>query len=190
MSATVTGQRAGLEHTPELPDATSEQGRRRSTDRPMSFDEVYQAEYRQLVGLGYVLTGSRFVAEDLVQDTFAEAHRRWAKVSVYDKPGAWLRRVLVNKATSRGRRAVSEAKMITKIGNRRREPITIPESSQEVWAAVRRLSKRQAQVIALHYWEDLSVAEIAEVLDCGPESVKTHLKRARAQLAVQLEDQR
>ncbi len=139
-----------------------------------------------MVGLGYVLTGSRPVAEELVQDTFAEAHRRWSQIADYDKPGAWLRRVLVNNASSRRRRLVSEAKAMTRLRTRRVENPSIPESSEHVWAAVRRLPTRQSQAIALHYLEDMTVAQIAEVLDCGEETVKTHLRRGRARLAAEL----
>ena len=153
-----------------------------------TFDEFYQAEYRQLVGLGYVLCGSRFVAEDLVQDAFAEAHKRWEVVSFYENPTAWLRRVLVNKATSRGRRLTAEAKMLTKVGNRRVPELEVSEPTSEIWAAVRALPKRQSQVIALRYWDDLGIDEIASILDCKPETVKTHLKRGRGKLAHLLGD--
>lgn len=148
-----------------------------------SFDEVYQREYQALLGLGFVLTGSRPIAEDLVQDTFAEAHKRWAKVSDYHDLGAWLRRVLVNKSTSRGRRLVSEAKMLASVRSRRIPDVAIPDDSSEVWSAVRALPKRQAQSIALFYWEDRTIAQIAEILECGDETVKTHLQRGRAALA-------
>lgn len=155
---------------------------------PLPFDEVYQREYRALLGLGFVLTGSRPIAEDLVQDTFAEAHKRWGKVATYDNIEAWLRRVLVNKATSRGRRLIAEAKMLTIVRARRAPDVTIPDDSSEVWAAVRALPKRQAQTIALFYWEDRPIAEIADILGCGKETVKTHLQRARAALSQSLPD--
>lgn len=53
----------------------------------------------------------------------------------------------------------------------------------ELWAAVRRLSDRQAQVVALHYLEDRSVASIAETLRCAEGTVKVHLHRGRLSLA-------
>ncbi len=155
---------------------------------PENFDDFYAREYRKLVGLGYVLTGSRHVAEDLVQLACTEAHRRWSTVGLYDNPGAWVRRVLVNKSTSRFRRLGSEAKAMARLGNRRTEIAEPTERVTEVWQAVRSLPARQAQVIALMYWEDQSIAGIADVLDCSPETVKTHLKRARASLRPQLGD--
>lgn len=171
-----------LQALTELPDPL--------LDPPPNFDDVYRSEYQALLGLGFVLTGSRPIAEDLVQDTFAEAHKRWDKVATYDNIEAWLRRVLVNKGTSRGRRLVSEAKMLTTYRSRRAPEVTIPEDSSEIWAAVRALPRRQAQSIALFYWEDRTITQIATILECGDETVKTHLKRARAALAKTLPDDR
>jgi len=151
-----------------------------------SFDEYYQRDYRSLVGLAYVITSDHATAEDLVQDALTAAHRNWEKVSRYDKPGAWVRRVLVNRSTSRFRRLASETKATLRL---RAEPERALEPSDpniEVWKAVAALPKRQSQVIALHYWDDQSLAQIADILECGTETVKTHLKRARRALAKSL----
>lgn len=153
-----------------------------------SFDEYYRRDYRSLVGLAFVITGDHGTAEDLVQDALTAAHRNWDKVSRYDKPGAWVRRVLVNRSTSRFRRLASETKATLRL---REAPETLIEPADphlEVWRAVKDLPKRQAQVIALHYWDDQSLAQIADILECGTETVKTHLKRARKALANSLGD--
>ncbi len=151
-----------------------------------SFDSYYARDYRSLVGLGFVLTGSQWAAEDLAQEALTQAHRHWGEVAHYDNPGAWVRRVMVNRGTSRFRKLGREARMLTRIGSRRTEVVQPTETSVEVWRAVRALPKRQAQAIALLYWEDLSVKEIAAVLECGEETVKTHLKRGRQALAAVL----
>ena len=74
------------------------------TPRFASFDAYYRADYSKLVGFGFVLTSSRQHAEDLVQDALTEAHRNWQKINGYDDPGAWVRRVMVNKSRSRFRK--------------------------------------------------------------------------------------
>lgn len=153
---------------------------------PEAFPAFYAREFKSVVGLGYVLTGSHWAAEDLAQQAFTEAHQRWSKVSGYDDPGAWVRRVMVNKSTSRFRKLKSETKALTRLSGRREEHISLRPRSNEVWAAVRKLPTRQAQAIALLYWDDYSIAQIAEVLECGTETVKTHLKRGRATLATKL----
>jgi RNA polymerase sigma-70 factor (ECF subfamily) len=53
----------------------------------------------------------------------------------------------------------------------------------DFWAAVRRLPRRQAQAIALHYLYDMSVTDIALTLGCSRSSVKAHLVRGRTSLA-------
>lgn len=51
-----------------------------------SFEDVYRSEYAPLVRLAVVLTGRLDVAEELVQDAFEAAHRRWATSAVMTGP--------------------------------------------------------------------------------------------------------
>ncbi len=152
-----------------------------------TFEAYYQRDYRKLLGLAFVLTGSQGPAEDLCQEALTEAHRKWPKISGYDRPDAWVRRVMVNKSSSRSRKLRSEAKAMLRIGTRASVVVEPTERSLEVWEAVRRLPERQSQTIALHYWDDLPRSDIAEILGCSEETVKTHLKRGRAALAEHLE---
>lgn len=148
------------------------------------FDDWYRREFHQVVGLVLVLSGSRTAAEELAQDAFTEAHRKWATISGYDDPGAWVRRVAVNKARSWGRRKSAEARAYAKhLGRERELPNEMPESADAFWAAVRALPDRQASIIALHYVDDRPVDEIADILHISAGTVKTHLHRARASLA-------
>ncbi len=151
------------------------------------FATFYRAHYRTLVGLGIVLCGDKGVAEELTQDAFIKVHDNWGRLSSYDDPVAWTRRVLANSATSRGRRLTTEAKLRVRLRWRRSPDVALPDSDQEMWNLVRALPPRQAQVLALRYWDDLANDEIARVLEIGTESVKTHLARGRAALRAQLE---
>jgi RNA polymerase sigma-70 factor (ECF subfamily) len=63
------------------------------------------------------------------------------------------------------------------------DQIELPRNDAELWRLVRSLPERQAHVVALHYVDDRSVAEIAKLLDCSEGTVKTHLHRARVSLA-------
>ena len=148
-----------------------------------SFAEFYAREVRSIVGLAYVLSGSRTGAEDLAQDAFLAACRRWETISSYDNPGAWVRRVTVNRSISHARRGVAETKALLRLG---RERAVVPElavDNEHLWAALRSLPRRQAQVTALHYWDRLNTREIAGILDLTEATVKTHLQRAREALS-------
>ena len=152
----------------------------------LSFDEFYRQEYRKVLGLAYVLTGNGSVAEDTTQDAFTAAYRQWAAIGAYDSPAAWVRRVTCNRAASVVRRRVREAKAIVRLAYRTPTHVALDEGDAEFWRSVRALPRRQAQAVALFYLEDLSVRDIAAVLDCSEGTVKTHLSRARAAVARQL----
>lgn len=153
-----------------------------------SFDDWYRGEWNQVVSLVHVLSGSRWAAKELAQDAFVEAHRRWAVISAYDDPGAWVRRVAVNRARSWGRRRAAEARAYAKqVGRRRDLPAELPATADAFWAAVRSLPERQAQIVALHYHDDRPVDEIGRLLDIAPGTVKTQLHRARKALATRFD---
>lgn len=143
-----------------------------------------------MVAIARALVAERSQAEDLVQESFISAHRHWSRVGSYDQPRLWVRRVLINRATSLRRRLGSEWRAMTRL---RAEPLTRVVSdlsfpTLEVWEEVRRLPARQRQVVVLHYVTDLGVAEIGETLGLAPGTVKAHLHRARQQLKTTLSE--
>ncbi len=150
------------------------------------FELFYRNEFEPVAALAYVLSGSRLACDDLAQDAFVAAYGRWGEIGRYDNPGAWVRRAVANRSTSLFRRRVAQAKAVARLGHRQ-HPTEMPAESIDVWKAVRRLPKRQAQATALFYLEDMSLADIALVLDCAEETVRTHLRRARRTLAEWLE---
>ncbi len=155
-----------------------------------AFEEVYSDEYAAVVGLAYALSGSRSGAEDLAQEAFLAAHRNWDRISRYDQPGAWVRRVVVNLSVSAFRRRVAEARALARsaLGDRMVLP-DLDARDPEFWGAVRALPRRQAQVIALFYLEDRPIAEIAEILALTTGTVKRHLHDGRLTLARRLQEE-
>jgi RNA polymerase sigma-70 factor (ECF subfamily) len=154
---------------------------------PGGFGHFYLHEYRGVVELAYALSGNRAGAEDIAQEAFLRAYRDWQRVGRYQHPGAWVRRVAVNLATSALRRRLIEARALARVWARR-EPslVELPASEADFWGTVRSLPRRQAQVVTLHYLEDLSVAEIARVLGCAEGTVKAQLHNGRETLARRL----
>ena len=141
-----------------------------------TLEALYVVEHRRLLRVAFVMTGSMVVAEDLVQDVFVQAHRHRDHVLGLERPDAWLRRVLVNRARSRWRRLVVEARHVS--GRRDTEALAMSESAHELWDAVRSLPPRQRAVVALVFLEDRTVADAARVLGCAEETARTHLRRA------------
>jgi RNA polymerase sigma-70 factor (ECF subfamily) len=152
-----------------------------------TFEAFYERGYRPMVRLSLALTGDRLASEDLVQDVFVDAHRQWGRISSYDQPAAWLRRAVINRSRSVLRRARTELRARARLVRTDAEGPTLSNDAQEFWAAVRSLSTRQAQCIALRYLDDLSIAEIATVLGCAEGTVRVHLHRGRIALADRLD---
>jgi RNA polymerase sigma factor (sigma-70 family) len=175
-----------------LDGARNQRRVRMTSDEPVvlgleSFESFYRREFRPMVALAFALSGSRLASEDLAQEAMMVAHRRWAEVARLERPDAWVRRVVSNMAVSAYRKRASEARALARLAGRRQEVLPPMEpADDEFWKAVRALPTRQAQALALHYLEDLPVAEIAEVLDCSPSTAKVHLFRGRKNLAAAL----
>lgn len=151
-----------------------------------SFAEFYADEYAAVVRLAFVLTGRGDLAEELAQEAFVAAYRRWPEVSRMDEPAGWVRRVATNRCISSGRRHVTELRLVARLRQTRDPVAPDMDVDDELWSVLRSLPPRQAQVLALAFVEDRSVAEIAQILGCGQETVRTHLRRGRLAAARKL----
>lgn len=147
-----------------------------------SFESFYRREYPRIAALARVLSGP-IGAEDHAQDAMLVAYRRWREVGQMADPAMWVRRVCANIATSQMRRRAAEARALLRLRGRRDVPTDPQPSDEDFWSAVRRLPRRQGQVVALYYIYDLSVADVAATLEMSEGTAKTHLSRARASLA-------
>lgn len=147
------------------------------------FEIFVQREYQSVKALVIALYGGHD-PDDVVQEAFLRAQKQWSSVGGMDRPDLWVRRVAINLALSRFRRLRSESKAVFKVAARREARVVVLSAgSAEVWEAVRRLPARQAQVVALRYVEDLSVAEAAEVLGIAEGTVRALLYQARTRLS-------
>lgn len=160
--------------------------RSRSSADPLSFSEFYRLEYSRVVGFAFVLSGDRWRAEDLAQDAFAAAHRDWDRIGCYDNPAAFVRRAVANRSVSVFRRKAAERHALARMRETPREQPTFSAETDQVWAEVRSLPRRQAQTVALVYLYGLSLTEVGEVLGFSTGTAKTHWRRARQRLARRL----
>lgn len=147
------------------------------------FDDFFRAHHRSLFGVALAMVGDVEAARDVAQEAMLRAFRDWHRVATLDRADMWVRRVAVNLAIDvRRRRArdISEA-------HRQREPEVVSASTSveasDLWEAVRALPERQRAAVVLRYVEDLSITDIAAVLDVTDGTVKASLAHARTSLA-------
>jgi RNA polymerase sigma-70 factor, ECF subfamily len=157
-------------------------------DAEDDFEALYQREYVAMVRLAFALIGQRQIAEEIVQEAFLEAHRRWDRLRTYDRPGAWIRRVVLQGCRRRRRRLSNDANLLNRL-NAQRPPSLTPNQEPldaELMKAIRSLPKRQAHVVALVAIDDCTFVEAANILGCSEETARTHMRRARMSLKAAL----
>lgn len=156
-------------------------------DANADFDAFMSATWASLFRTAYLLTGDYQLAEDLLQTAYAKVFLSWSRVSTMEKPVAYTRKVVTNQAMSWWRRRSSSEVPTSEIpsGLDAGHEDRITQASV-VWAALASLPSKQRAVMVLRYYEDLSEAEIADMLDISTGSVKSHASAARAVLAQRL----
>jgi RNA polymerase sigma-70 factor (sigma-E family) len=148
------------------------------------FQEFVRARWSHLVRTAYLLTGDAHHAEDLTQTALAKAYRSWRRVARADNPEAYVRRMLVSCNSDRFRkRRVSEALTAAppEVAGRDEAYSGVDERSA-LLGALAQLPPKQRAVVVMRYWEDLSEAEVADVLGCSTGTVKSQASKGLAKL--------
>jgi RNA polymerase sigma-70 factor (sigma-E family) len=147
-----------------------------------SFDDRFVELHRAAFRVAYKLLGDRAEAQDIAQEALARSLVRWRKVEPYAV--AWVSRVAANLAIDRTRKrrptddAVDEQARVD------------PDAAErlDLQRALRRLPRRQRDVVVLRYLLDQSEQTVADALGVSVGSVKTHASRGLAALRLSLGD--
>jgi RNA polymerase sigma factor (sigma-70 family) len=153
--------------------------------RSSPFDELFRAEYPRVVAIANRILAEPGDAEDVAQEVFLDFHRRQDPRASFAP--AWLHAAAAHRALNviRGRRRrMRREQRYTAMRTDAPDPleqITVDETRREVRAALARIKRRHATVLALRY-AGLSYAEVAEAHGVGVGHVGTLLRRAEAAL--------
>lgn len=131
------------------------------------------------------ITGDRVLAEDLVQEAFVRLAARFPDLRDPGAFGGYLQTTVTNLARSHFRRAKVERAYL-QLHARGRVTESVPQSDIELLDAIMRLPSRQRAAITLRYYEDLPVAQVAEVLGCPAGTVKSLVSRGIGRLRREL----
>ncbi len=156
-------------------------------ERDASFQAFFETEGERLRRFALFLTGEPDRAKDLAQESLVRVYRHWGRIQ-NDDPGPYARRIVVNLVRSEHRRTLLQRR------HERRDVAAQPDATIRVdersrlAAALKRLSPVKRAVVVLRYYEDMSEADIARVLDRPLGTVKSDLHRALAHLRPLLSD--
>jgi len=154
------------------------------------FETFVGARGPRLLRMAWLLTGDPHQAEDLLQTALAKVWPKWPRIAD-QHPEAYVRKTLVTTHASwwqrrwRGEVPHGELPDRTPAGG---DPFAAVDLEQSLAAAVRSLPRRQRAVLVLRYLEDLSVEETAQIMGCGPGTVKSQSAKALRTLRTALGD--
>ena len=136
-------------------------------------EDLYRAEGARLWSAVRAYSGDRGISDDAVAEAFAQLLRRGDEVR---NPGAWVWKTAFRVAARELQRRRAS------LPDPPDTPYDLAMPDRRVLSAIARLSDRQRASVILHYYADLPVKEIADLLGSTSAAVSVHLFRARKNL--------
>lgn len=160
-----------------------------------SFDELVGLYQQRAMQVAVRMLGDADEAAEAVQNGFVKAYLSISRLREPKRFEAWFFRIITNTAISQRRAAKGRAEKVKISGDCESKKVFTPEQKEigkelkeAIQWAMLKLSKKQAQAIALFGIEDLPRDEVAEIMGCSAESVKWHVFKARQKLRILLKE--
>jgi len=153
-----------------------------------AFSAFVAARQRELVRLGWALTGDRQLGEDLVQTALLQLWPHWSRVAAAGEPFAYTQRIVINLWSSWRRRRWRTERLDASPPDSSGGDVAIEaqtRASLDGWLA--RLPRRQRAVLVLRFVCDLDVGETADRLGCSTGTVKSQTSKALRTLRANVE---
>jgi len=149
-----------------------------STPEPdQGFAEFFRTCLPVLTRTLTALTGDTRAVEDVAQDALLIARHRWHDIHAYDKPEAWVLKVAIRLMRRWQQRQQHETPLLAVV-----DVVEQVHEVEAVHSALRELTPRHREAVALHHLLGYPVSEIASVLMVSESTVRTHLSRGRDEL--------
>lgn len=152
--------------------------------------ELYRHSLPRLGAYAYLLTGSHAEAEELVQEAIVKVCARPRRLPDLPRAEGYVRATIRTLHIDGLRRRARWAKVAPRLAmpDAMAGPGDDLAQADATATALATLAPRVRAVIAMYYWEDLSIAQIAGAMHLSEGSVKAYLRDGRAALAPLLGD--
>jgi RNA polymerase sigma-70 factor (sigma-E family) len=145
--------------------------------RDAEFAEYFAANFDGARRIGYALCGDWVEAEELAQAAFVRVYARWSAVHMATA-GAYLRTVVTRLFLDSRRRGRARERSTAELPELPVEaPLGRVEERMVLVAALQAVSPRQRAVLVLRFLQDMSIEQVAEVMNCSAGTVKSQTAR-------------
>jgi len=149
------------------------------TEATLDYTAFFREEFAEVLRTIELMLRDRARAEEITQDAFVQLYLNWPKISRYERPDAWVRRVAIRLMMRSVRRD-----RLWRLDRGGLLPSTPDRATRyNLAAGIRQLSGGQRAAIVLHYYEDRPVAEVAMIMGCSESTARVQLHRGRKRLA-------
>lgn len=154
----------------------------------IKFEETVNQYQRDLINFHYRFVGNRPEAEDLAQDTFIKAYKKFDTLKESDKLKSWLFQIARNTVIdffrkNKNRAFAMDSTVLENIADTAsidyQSRVAQMEVSKELEHCIAQLVKEDRAIIKLLYYEGFSYKDIGELLHMNQNTLKSRLHRAR-----------
>ena len=150
------------------------------------FTAFVAARSGPLLRTAYLLVGDYGLAQDLVQESLVKTYQSWGRLRDPANAEAYTRRVMVTTLVSwRRRRSFHERPHAVLRDVTGTDPSELVVENDAIWHALQALPPRQRAALVLRFYEDLSDAQVADVLGCQPATVRSQVSQGLGRLRIQ-----
>jgi RNA polymerase sigma factor (sigma-70 family) len=163
----------------------------------IDFAEQYTLFYKKLFLISLSITRDKYLAEDVVQETFIKAMKKADTIENEEKMGAWLSVIATRTAIDLIRREKKrnwipiDNEMLELLGKKTKENVEQEIENicliERIQKAIKEMALEQQELLMLRLTNGLNENEIAHILHMNPCTVKTKIYRAKKKLKLLLE---
>ncbi len=171
--------------------------RRSLNGDPLAFEQLVREHMNIVLGLAYNYVGNYSTAEDIAQETFAQAYQSLSSLRDQDRFKVWLLRIARNKCIDAIRRdphwiSLDQNKQLNKELSRKSNPQNVDLrpgfSEEDLLQAVKALREDYREIFVMKHIDNLSYKEISTILGMTVSAVGEKLYRVRSMIREKLEE--
>ncbi len=166
---------------------------------PVGYEQLYDRYSKRIYAMTYGMLQNHTDAEDAVQNTFIHVYEKLYTLKDYNSFDSWLEKIAYNEALllirKRKKMTLFNDDLEAKITDQIQDELMLPEeiaerrdTAEKIRSIIAELPEAQRQTLVLFYYNNLKIKQIAEVMNCGENTVKSRLYYARRSIGKAVDD--